>query len=249
MALKTNSLEKSNTLDLNIVPKHIAIIMDGNRRWAKKRNLPAIAGHSKGANTLTNIVKKALNLKINALTVFAFSTENWSRSKSEIDNLMKLFEMYLKKQKKFLKKNRVCLNVIGDLSKLPKNLLESFMDVKEYTQENSVLDLTLCVNYGSRDEIKRAVFNIAKDIEEKKILKEDISEKLISSYLDTKNLSDPDLLIRTSGEKRLSNFLLWQISYSEIYITDKLWPEFSVKDFEKAILDFQNRKRRLGGST
>ncbi len=234
------------TKDLTKLPTHIAIIMDGNRRWAKKNNLPIAAGHIKGAQVLTSIVKIAVQLKIKILTVFAFSTENWSRSKQEISNLMKLFNLYLKKQFRFMQKERIKLSVIGDLSKLPLNLQKVFNSTIEKTKNNDVIELVLAVNYGFKDEMKRAIQKIVNDLEERKILKEDISENLISQYLDTKNLTDPDLFIRTSGENRLSNFLLWQQAYSEIYITDVLWPEFQEKDFIDAILAFQKRKRRFG---
>ncbi len=186
-------------------------------------------------------------MKIKAISVFAFSTENWTRSQDEINDIMNLFDLYLKKQKDFMIREGVRLTVIGDLSKCPKNVINSFNEVKKQTSISDKLDLVIAVNYGSRDEIKRAVVKIFDDFESKKIKKEDISEELINNYLDTNNLSDPDLLIRTSGEKRLSNFLLWQLSYSEIYVTDVLWPDFSKKDFIDAIYEFQKRKRRLGG--
>lgn len=239
------TLEKL-TKDFTKMPKHVAIIMDGNRRWAKKNNLPKAAGHVKGAQSLTNIVKVASKLKIKTLTVFAFSTENWSRSKSEINSLMKLFNIYLKKQLKFMQKEKVKLSVIGDLKKLPLNLQKAFFETVDKTKDNDVIELVLAVNYGSKDEMKRAVLKILDDFENKKISKNDISEELISQYLDTKNLTDPDLFIRTSGENRLSNFLLWQQAYSEIYITDILWPDFKEKDFLDAICEFQMRKRRFG---
>lgn len=234
------------TKDLTKIPKHVAIIMDGNRRWAKKNNLPIAAGHIKGAQSLTNIVKIASKLRIKTLTVFAFSTENWSRSNHEINNLMKLFNIYLKKQLKFMQKEKVKLSVIGDLTKMPENLQKVFNSTIEKTKNNDVIELVIAVNYGSKDEMRRAVLKILEDCENKKISKKDISEGLISQYLDTKNLSDPDLFIRTSGENRLSNFLLWQQAYSEIYITDVLWPEFKQKDFIDAIKEFQKRKRRFG---
>ncbi|NGX44485.1 MAG: Ditrans,polycis-undecaprenyl-diphosphate synthase ((2E,6E)-farnesyl-diphosphate specific) [Candidatus Anoxychlamydiales bacterium] len=234
------------TADLTKVPSHIAIIMDGNRRWAKKNNLPAAAGHIKGALALTNVVKLASKLKIKTLTVFAFSTENWLRSKIEINSLMKLFNLYLKKQLKFMQKEKVKLSVIGDLSKLPENLQKAFNSTIEKTKDNDVIELVIAVNYGFKDEMKRAIQKIVEDFENKKISKSDISEDLISEYLDTKNHTDPDLFIRTSGENRLSNFLLWQQAYSEIYITDILWPDFKEKDFLNAIHEFQKRKRRFG---
>ena len=237
-----------NLLDLTKIPEHIAIIMDGNRRWAKKHELPSIAGHKKGSDALTEIVKKAIDLNVKILTVFAFSTENWTRSNIEINNLMKLFSYYLKKQIKFILKERIKLNIIGDISRCSKGLQKDFNDAIKKTNNGDKLDLIVAINYGSKDEIKRALIKIIEEYDEDKIAKEDISEQLIGKYLDTKNHKDPDLLIRTSGEQRLSNFLLWQLSYSEIYVTDFLWPDFNEKDFYKAILEYQNRKRRLGGA-
>ncbi|NGX62980.1 MAG: Isoprenyl transferase [Candidatus Anoxychlamydiales bacterium] len=245
---KTKQNLRSSVVDLQKTPSHVAIIMDGNRRWAKKHSLPAIVGHTKGAQTLTNIVKVANKLKIKTLTVFAFSTENWSRSEKEIKNIMKLFNVYLKKQLKFMQKEKVRLDVIGDLSKLDKNLQKAFLDVIDKTKNNQNINLVLAINYGAKNEMKRAILKMIEDVENKKILKKDISENLISSYLDTKNYPDPDLLIRTSNENRISNFLLWQLSYSEIYITKILWPDFKEKDFIEAISEFQKRKRRLGGN-
>jgi len=234
------------TKDFTKIPSHVAIIMDGNRRWAKKNNLPVAAGHIKGANSLTNVVKIASKLKIKTLTVFAFSTENWLRSKVEVSSLMKLFDLYLKRQLKFMQKEKVKLSIIGDLSKLPEKLQKAFNFTIEKTKNNDVIELVIAVNYGFKDEMKRAIKKILEDFENKKISKKDISENLISQYLDTKNHTDPDLFIRTSGENRLSNFLLWQQAYSEIYITDILWPDFKEKDFLDAIEEFQKRKRRFG---
>jgi undecaprenyl diphosphate synthase len=235
-------------LDFTKIPEHIAIIMDGNRRWAKKLLKPSVFGHTKGADTLTEIVKVALDLKIKILTVFAFSTENWLRSNDEIQNLMNLFSIYLKSQINFMIKEKISLNIIGDLSKCPLFLQKDFQDTIFKTKDGDRLKLVIAINYGSKDEIKRAVVKIVDDIESKKIKKEDITEELIRSYLDTKDYKDPDLLIRTSGEKRLSNFLLWQLSYTEIYTTETLWPDFNKDEFFKAILEYQNRKRRLGGA-
>jgi undecaprenyl diphosphate synthase len=243
-----NKTEVFSLLDLAKIPEHIAIIMDGNRRWAKKHGLYSIEGHKKGADTLTEIVKASIKLKVKILTVFAFSTENWSRSDEEIKNLMNLFDIYLKSQAEFMIQEKISLKVIGDLSKCPKILQDSFCKTVDKTKNGYKLDLVLAVNYGSKDEIKRALVKILSDYDDKKVTKNDISEKLIEKYLDTKNLKDPDLLIRTSGEQRLSNFLLWQLSYTEMYITDILWPDFNNKEFFKAILEYQNRKRRLGGT-
>jgi undecaprenyl diphosphate synthase len=246
LKIKTNIEEKK--IDKLNIPKHIAIIMDGNRRWAKEKKLPSSIGHTKGANTLTNIVKQALDLGVKVLTVFAFSTENWNRSQKEIDSLMKLFEMYLKKQAKFMQKNSVRLNAIGDISKFSKNLQIVFEDVKKKTSNGNKLDLVLAINYGSRDEIKRSILKIVDDLDKNKIDKEEITEDLISKYLDTHKYSDPDLIIRTSGVKRLSNFLLWQSAYSEIYITDVYWPDFNKNHFKKAILSYQRKDKRRSGS-
>jgi undecaprenyl diphosphate synthase len=242
----TEIKKERNQIDPLNVPKHVAIIMDGNRRWAEKNNLPSSLGHIKGAKTLTNIVKKAADLNIKILTVFAFSTENWKRSEKEIKNLMKLFHVYLKKQLKFMQKENVKLSVIGDLSMLEDSLQKAFEKVVDLTKDNNRIELVIAINYGSRDEIRRAFKKILDDYDNEKIAKTDISEDLISKYLDTNNLPDPDLLIRTSSEKRISNFMLWQIAYSEIYISNLLWPEFNKKEFMQAILDYQNRKRRQG---
>ncbi|MBN2479434.1 MAG: isoprenyl transferase [Parachlamydiales bacterium] len=244
----TYSTKQLDIIDLKKVPKHVAIIMDGNRRWAKKHCLPSIVGHTKGAEALTNLVKASLQLGIKTLTVFAFSTENWQRSESEIKNLMNLFDLYLKKQKDFMMEHKVKLDFIGDLSKCPKKTIESFHNVKKLTSKNEKLDLVIAINYGARDEMKRAMIKLIKDYDEKKINLENINEETIRNYLDTSKYKDPDLLIRTSDEKRISNFLLWQMSYTEIYITDTLWPDFNEKQFLNAIYDFQKRKRRHGGT-
>ncbi|MFA6118340.1 MAG: isoprenyl transferase [Parachlamydiales bacterium] len=240
--------QQQDFVDSKKIPNHIAIIMDGNRRWARKNGLPSIAGHTKGAHTLTEIVKSSIKFKIKILTVFAFSTENWNRDEDEVKKLMNLYEVFLNDQLTFMLKEKIRLNVIGDLSKCPNSLQNCFSSIIEKTKNNAVLDLVIAINYGSKDEMRRAMIKILDDYDNKKVSKEGISEKLINSYLDTKSFSDPDLFIRTSGEQRLSNFLLWQLSYAEIYITDILWPDFSEKDFLNAILEYQKRKRRFGGS-
>jgi undecaprenyl diphosphate synthase len=239
-----NSFEE---LDLNNIPKHIAIIMDGNRRWAKKNNLPTMMGHWEGAETLTNIVKAAVEMGVKVLTVFAFSTENWSRSSKEIEMLMNFFEIYLMYQSRFLQKEGVRLEIIGDVSKLSDKLKKTLVEAKKKTAHGKKLDLVIAINYGARDEIKRAFEKMIKDYDEKKISKENITEDLLSKYLDTAKWEDPELLIRTSGEKRLSNFLLWQVSYAEIFNTDVLWPDFTKKKFYEAIVEYQSRARRMGG--
>lgn len=235
-------------LSIDSIPEHIAIIMDGNRRWAKKNKLSSIKGHSKGAENLIETVKSANRLNIKTLTVFAFSTENWLRSEFEVKNLMKLFEVFLKRNLTFIQKERIKLNFIGDLEKCPKSLKNLFNKTVEKTKNNDKLNLVVAINYGSKNEITRAVLKIVNDIDHKKIKKKQINENLIDDYLDTKNFKDPDLLIRTSGEKRLSNFMLWQLSYTEIYVTDAFWPDFNEKEFIKALLEYQKRKRRLGGA-
>ena len=244
--IKTNIFNKKDLIDFEKMPKHIAIIMDGNRRWAKKHNFSAIKGHNRGAEVLTNIVRASTHLKIKVLTVYAFSTENWLRPPSEINHVMHLFVLYLKKQLKFLKKEKIRLNIIGDLSKCPKSVQKSFLNTIEQTKNGDKLDLVIAINYGARDEMKRAVLKIINDYDNKKICKSNITQELINQYLDTSKLIDPDLLIRTGGEQRLSNFLLWQLSYAELYISDIMWPDFNEDELIKAILEFQRRKRRFG---
>lgn len=239
---------KIGQVRLGIIPEHIAIIMDGNRRWAKQRGYPPIYGHWKGAEVLTDILRFASKLGVKVLTVYAFSTENWSRSPKEIDQLMRLISFYLKKKRKSMIEESVRLETIGDLSRLPDFVRENLRKVKEDTASGSKIRLVLALNYGSRDEIKRAVEKIVDDLKREKIVRDQISEELISSYLDTAPLGDPDLFIRTSGEQRLSNFLLWQLSYTEVYLTQVLWPDFKPKDLLDAIFEFQRRERRLGGA-
>jgi undecaprenyl diphosphate synthase len=244
---KVYSPEELATIQAKLIPEHVAIIMDGNRRWAKMNGVSSAKGHWQGAETLTKIVRAASELGIKVLTVFAFSTENWARSSKEIQTLMRLFEFYLLKQKKTLQKEKVRLSVIGDLSKFPQKVKKAFLTTQDATKSGTNLDLVLALNYGSRNEIVRAVKKILIDFEEKKIKKETLSEELFSKYLDTAAWKDPDLLIRTSGEQRLSNFLLWQASYAEICIFDVLWPDFTEKHLYEAVLQFQKRERRLGG--
>ncbi len=219
---------------------HIAIIMDGNRRWAKKRHLPSMMGHKKGVEILKNTVRLCDDFKIKYLTVYAFSTENWNRKKEEVDFLMDLLASTLKNELDDLNKNNVKMNYIGDLEALNPSLREILSYSKEKTKDNTGVVLTVAINYGARDEITKAVQNIVDDNVKK------ITPEVISNYLYTKDIPEPDFLIRTSGEKRISNYLLWQIAYSEIYVTDKFWPEFDKDEFEKAILEFTKRKRRYG---
>lgn len=231
---------------VNPIPYHVAIIMDGNRRWAKQKDMPSAFGHWKGAEVLTDIVKAASNLGIKILTVYAFSTENWLRNPSEVEYLMQLFENYLIQQKDSMIQEGVKLDAIGDLSKLPARLLKVFYDVKEATRNGNKIELVLALSYGGRDDILRGIKSIIDDCEAGKLSKDEITETVFSNYLDTKKWHDPDLLIRTSGEKRLSNFLLWQLCYTEVVITEELWPDFSSECLENAISEYRQRKRRKG---
>ena len=230
-----------------VIPKSIAIILDGNGRWAKKRNLPRAMGHKAGCETLEKTVEDCVRLGVECLTVYAFSTENWKRSALEVGALMKLLRFYMVKLIDVANKNNVKAVMIGDESRFEPDIRKGIKKLIEATKNNTGMIFAFAINYGGRDEIKRAVENIADDVESGKISKSDISEELISSYLDTKDLPDPDLLIRTSGELRVSNFLLWQIAYSEFYITDTLWPDFDKEELLKAIESYSHRQRRFGG--
>jgi len=250
---KGNLKQKSKDVHLGLtcsepIPSHIAIIMDGNRRWAKQKGLPAVYGHWKGAEVIGEILAFASDLGVKVLTLYSFSTENWTRPQKEIDQLMKLIVFYLRKKKKSMIEESVKLETIGDLSRLPTFVQKELEQTKKETSLGSKIRLVLALNYGGRDDIKRAVEKIAEDLEEGKIVKKQISEELISSYLDTAPFGDPSLFIRTSGEQRLSNFLLWQMSYTEVYLTKILWPDFQKQDLLDAILEFQKRERRLGGT-
>ncbi len=233
-------------LDMERIPKHVAIIMDGNRRWAKNQGLPSMVGHWHGADALTKIVESASALGVKVLTVYAFSTENWKRTQEEVDSIMKLFRMYLIGQKDRMVREGVRLGTIGDTRRFPASVKETLDDVKRATAGGDKIDLVLAVNYGARDDIKRALVSIVEDCQLGRLHKEDITEALIARYLDTAPWGDPDLLIRTSGESRLSNFLLWQISYAEVYITDVLWPDFNNNELMRAVAAFQKRARRTG---
>lgn len=229
------------------IPVHIAIIMDGNGRWAKKRNLPRIFGHREGAKSVRVITEKCAKLGVKYLTLYAFSTENWKRPQKEIKFLMNLLKDYLDREKQTLIKNNIRFKVIGNREGLSREIIERINNLEKITEKNSELTLILALNYGSRDEITKAIKIIVKDLKSRKIKEKQICEKLIKSYLYTKDIPDPDLLIRTSGEMRISNFLLWQIAYSEIYVTKTLWPDFREKELMKAIYEFSKRERRFGG--
>ncbi len=229
------------------VPKHVAIILDGNGRWAKKRNMPRNYGHVQGSKTVEQIIEDAYNMGIEYITVYAFSTENWKRSKEEVDALMKLLGKYLIDCIERSTKNNMQVRVIGDKTGLDKKLVDRINELEDATKNATGLKFTIAINYGGRDEIRRAVTDIAKDVLDKKILPEDITEELINNRLDTVGLPDPDLLIRTSGEERLSNFLPWQLAYTEFYFTDVLWPDFNKYDLLTAIRYYNGKERRFGG--
>ena len=217
-----------NSYDINLekVPTHIAIIMDGNGRWAKSRFLPRTAGHKAGVEAIREVIKESQRLGVKHLTLYAFSTENWKRPKLEVDTLMTLLATYLSKEIKELHANNVKVTTIGDISKLPKNCIEQLNNAFELTKDNTGVNLNLALNYGSRDDIKNAIIDILNDTKCGKINIEEINENTIKNYLDTKSIPDPDLIIRTSGEQRLSNFLMWEAAYSEFYFTDIHWPDF-----------------------
>ena len=230
-----------------VIPNHVAIILDGNGRWAKKKGMPRTYGHVKGCENLEKICSVAKELGVKYLTVYAFSTENWKRSKEEVDALMKLFRNYMKKCIKISRDNKMQVRVIGDPTAFDPDLQEKIKELEEYSSQYDELYFQIALNYGSRDEIKRAVQKMAEDVKAEKLNPEEISEQTISDYLDTKGLPDPDLLIRTSGEERLSNFLMWQLAYTEFYCTDVAWPDFNKAEFEKAIAKYNQRDRRFGG--
>lgn len=229
------------------IPKHVAVIMDGNGRWALRRGLPKIAGHQAGAKAAEEVMAAAGELGVKILTLYTFSTENWKRPKEEVNALFKLLEDYLDKEGDRLNKNNIKLQVIGRIHELPDSLQAKIAKQIEKTKNNTGLVLNLALNYGGRPEIIDVVRAIAKDVKSGRIDSADLDEKLFSNYLYTKDLPDPDLLIRTSGEYRLSNFLLWQLSYAEIYVVDTLWPDFKKADFKKAVSEYQKRERRFGG--
>ena len=230
-----------------VIPNHVAIILDGNGRWAKKKGMPRTYGHVKGCENLEKICSVAKELGVKYLTVYAFSTENWKRSKEEVDALMKLFRNYMKKCIKISRDNKMQVRVIGDPTAFDPDLQEKIKELEEYSSQYDELYFQIALNYGSRDEIKRAVQKMTEDVKAEKLNPEEISEQTISDYLDTKGLPDPDLLIRTSGEERLSNFLMWQLAYTEFYFSDVAGPDFNKAEFEKAIAKYNQRDRRFGG--
>ena len=230
-----------------IIPEHVALILDGNGRWAKRRGLPRTMGHKEGCVTVEKTVEIAARMGIKYLTVYGFSTENWKRSMEEVGALMQLFRYYMVRLLKIAKAHNVRVKMIGERSRFDRDIVEGINRLEEETKNNTGMTFIIAVNYGGRDEIVRAVRKLAADVETGRLLKEDITEEVMESYLDTAGIPDPDLLIRTSGELRLSNYLLWQLAYTEIYVTDCLWPDFNKEELEKAIAAYNKRDRRFGG--
>ena len=229
------------------VPEHIAIILDGNGRWAKAKGMPRTYGHTVGAKNVETICRAAHDMGVKYVTMYAFSTENWSRPADEVKALMKLLGEYIKTCMKTAKKDNLRVRFIGDLSKLDDKLRANIKELTEYSSQFTGLTLTIAINYGSRDEMTRAIRNLASDVKAGEIQLEDINEELFSSYLDTKDIPDPDFMIRTSGEQRLSNYLLWQLAYAEFYFTPVAWPDFTPDELKKAIEEYDKRNRRFGG--
>lgn len=229
------------------IPQHVAIILDGNGRWAKSKGMPRNYGHTAGAKNVEVICEDAYHLGIKYLTLYAFSTENWNRPDTEVEALMKLLNTYLKNCIKRANKNDMRVRVLGDTSRLSEKFQNTIAELEEATKENQGLNLQIALNYGSRDEMIRAMKKMTVDYEAKKLTLEDITEENFARYLDTKDIPDPDLMIRTSGEQRLSNYLLWQLAYSEFYFTPIPWPDFDKAELEKAIQVYNQRDRRYGG--
>ena len=228
------------------VPRHVAIILDGNGRWAKAKGLPRTAGHTAGAKNVEVVCEEAYNMGIEYLTLYAFSTENWNRSKEEVTALMNLLNQYLKNCLKTAKKNNMRIRVIGDISRLDPSMQEKICLLEKESASYTGLNLTIAINYGSRDEIVRGIKRMYQDVEEHKLDADAISEDTVSKYLDTADLPDSDLMIRTSGEQRLSNYLLWQLAYAEFYFTPVAWPDCHGEELRKAVEAYENRDRRYG---
>ncbi|PQJ77246.1 isoprenyl transferase [Polaribacter glomeratus] len=239
-------MDKKLRIDLLRVPKHVAIIMDGNGRWAKGKGMSRIFGHKNALTAVRESIETAADIGVEAITLYAFSTENWSRPKMEVDALMKLLIKSLKKELPTFQKNEVQVNAIGNIDSLPDNAQKTLAEVRELTKKNTRIILTLALSYGSREEIVKAIKNISKKVVNKELDLENIDENTINNHLYTFNLPNVDLMIRTSGEQRISNFLLWQMAYAELYFTDILWPDFRQEHFYDAIIEYQNRERRFG---
>lgn len=246
---KTTAGEQQLDLRELAVPAHVAMILDGNGRWAKKRGLPRQMGHKKGCETLEQIIGDAAEIGIQYLTVYAFSTENWRRPEEEVGALMQLFRYYAKRLLKRAKENNIRVKMIGERHRFSPDLVEAINMLERETKENTGMTFIFAVNYGSRDEITRAVRRMVSDCQSGTLTPSSITEDCVASYLDTAGIPDPDLLIRTSGELRLSNFLLWQLAYAEFYVTDCLWPDFNREELVNAIRHYNKRERRFGGVT
>ena len=244
--VQNREMNLQETINKNNLPKHLAIIMDGNGRWAKQQGLLRALGHESGTKSVKVIIEASAKLGIKFLTLYAFSTENWNRPKLEVDTLMKVLINSLKKELPTLQKNNIKLNAIGNLERLPKSAQKELLDVIDKTKNNTQMTLTLALSYGSREELVSAVRNICSKVKNNIISIDAIDDSIINEHLYTQNLPDVDLLIRTSGEHRISNFLLWQIAYSELYFTDILWPDFKEQDLYEAIISYQKRERRFG---
>lgn len=230
------------------IPQHIAIILDGNGRWAKGKGMPRNYGHAQGSKNVERICEDAYKMGVKYLTVYAFSTENWRRPQSEVDALMKLLRNYMKTCLKTAEKNRMKVRVLGDKTRLDEDIRTRIAELEAATVNNDGLNFQIALNYGSRDEMIRAIRRLAKDCEDGKVNSAEITEQMFESYLDTHDIPDPDLLIRTSGELRLSNYMLWQLAYTEFYFTDVLWPDFTKEELQKAIEHYNKRDRRFGGA-
>ena len=239
-------MDKKLLIDLQRTPKHVAIIMDGNGRWAKGKGMNRIFGHRNALTAVRETIEAAAKINVEAITLYAFSTENWNRPKLEVEGLMQLLISSLKKELPTFQKNEVKVNAIGNIKSLPNKAQKTLADVINQTKHNSRITLTLALSYGSREEIVNTIKKISKKVVNNELNIEDIDENTINNHLYTFNLPDIDLMIRTSGEQRISNFLLWQMAYAELYFTDILWPDFREEHFYDAIIDYQNRERRFG---
>ena len=239
-------MDKKLLINLQRVPKHVAIIMDGNGRWARGKGMSRVFGHKNALTAVRESIESAAQIGVKAITLYAFSTENWNRPKLEVDALMSLLVNSLKKELLTFQENGVIVNAIGNIENLPNKAKKALNDVIIKTKDNSKIIMTLALSYGSREEIVNAIKNISKKVVNKELSVKEIDENIINNHLYTFNLPEVDLMIRTSGEKRLSNFLLWQMAYAELYFTDVLWPDFRKEHFYDAIIDYQNRERRFG---
>ena len=239
-------MDKKLLINLQRVPKHVAIIMDGNGRWATGKGMSRVFGHRNALTAVRESIESAAQIGVKAITLYAFSTENWNRPKLEVDALMSLLVNSLKKELITFQKNGVIVNAIGNIENLPNKAKKALNDVIIKTKDNSKIIMTLALSYGSREEIVNAIKNISKKVVNKELSVKEIDENIINNHLYTFNLPEVDLMIRTSGEQRISNFLLWQMAYAELYFTDVLWPDFRKEDFYDAIIDYQNRERRFG---